>query len=474
MTDKITSGRKIAVEVLGRFGFLVACPGQDVSGKGGVSDVLHSVLHRTEERGKATDITFGVVRNLGLIDMLIEKIGKIAPGRTDERLRNILRVGVYELVYCPDVADYAIVNEGASLAGKRGGGKSSGFVNAVLRNVCRAIEARSIEVDGYDWSRVVPQSEAVGCLLKEPLLCDFYAEPSRYLSEAFSLPGWLVAEWVGEYGFGLAREICFASNRRCGVYLQPNTLKVSAEQLQGELVAEGVDAEEVEPVCGGRMLRFQGRRPIASFEAFCKGLFTVQDPTAAKVAGFFEPKTDETIVDLCAAPGGKTVRMAEVMDDAGRIIATDIDSERLSMVRQNCQRLGIKCVEAVELEKLDEAVEEGKADAVLVDVPCSNTGVMARRIEVRHRIGADVVAKLREKQLGLLERAAGLVRDGGRICYSTCSVMHPENRGVVDEFLKKHADFELVKEELTLPCAGGKGRVDFDGGYMAILQKSSF
>ena len=471
MADKITSGRKIAVDVLGRFGFLGASPGQDISGKGDVSDVLHSVLHRTDERGKATDITFGVVRNLGLINKLIEKIGKITPDRTDERLRNILRVGVYELVYCPDVADYAIVNEGASLAGNRGGGKSAGFVNAVLRNVCRAIEARSVEVDGYDWRRVVPQSEAMGCLLKEPLLCDFYADPSCYLSEAFSLPEWLIVEWIAEYGFGLAREICFASNRRCGVYLQPNTLKINTEQLQAKLVAEGVDAEEVEMVCGGRMLRFQGRRSIASFEAFCKGLFTVQDPTAAKVAEFFEPKVGETIVDLCAAPGGKTVRMAEVMGDAGRIIATDIDSQRLSMVRENCERLGIKCVEAVELEKFDEAVEKGKADAVLVDVPCSNTGVMARRIEVRHRIGEGAAAKLREKQLGLLERAGGLVGDGGRVCYSTCSVMRAENRGVVDEFLEKHGDFELVKEELTLPCAGGTGRVDFDGGYAAVLRQ---
>ncbi len=128
MTDKKTSGRKIAVDVLGRMRFLGASPGQDVSGKEDVSDALHSVLHRTEERGKATDITFGVTRNLGLIDMLLEKIAKIKPEQTDDRLRNILRAGVYELVYCPDVADYAIVNEGASLAGTRGGGKSAGLM----------------------------------------------------------------------------------------------------------------------------------------------------------------------------------------------------------------------------------------------------------------------------------------------------------------------------------------------------------
>lgn len=471
MADKITTGRKIAVDVLGRFRFPGASPRQDLSDKGDVSDVLHSLLHRTDERGKATDITFGVVRNLGLIDELVEKIAKIKPERTDERLRNILRMGVYELVYCPDVAEYAIVNEAASLAGTRGGGKSAGFVNAVLRNVCRAIEARSVEVAGYDWRRVVPQSETMGCLLKEPVLCDFHCEPAQYLSEAFSLPPWLTGEWIAEYGFGLTRDVCFASNRRCGVYLQPNTLKISTEQLQAKLVDEGLDAEEIEIVLGGRMLRFQGRRSIASFEAFDKGLFTVQDPAAAKVAEFFEPGSGETIVDLCAAPGSKTVRIAEVMDDAGRIIATDIDSQRLSMVRENCQRLGIKCVETVELEKLDKAVEGTEVDAVLVDVPCSNTGVMARRLEVRHRIREGVTANLREKQLGLLERAAGLVGAGGRICYSTCSVMRAENRGLVDGFLKKHGDFELVKEELTLPCAGGPGRVDFDGGYAAVLQR---
>ena len=463
MADKITSSRAVAVSVLGRY----------ADGRGDVSDILNRVNIPPQYRGKATDISFGVVRNLGLIDMLIEKIANVKGERTDKVLRDILRAGIYELVYCPDVADYAIVNEAVEMARERGGKKGSGFVNAVLRNICRAIENRSVDSAGYDWARVVPQDAVMGCLFKKALLCDFRSEPVRYLTEVFSLPQWLTAEWIAEFGFGLTRDISFASNRRCGVYLQPNILKVDADQLKAKLIDEGVDAGDVETVCNGKTLRFSGHRSVASFDAFGAGLFTVQDPTASKVAEFFNVRSGETVVDLCAAPGGKTVRMAQVMADDGTIIATDSDPGRLSMVRDNCSRLGLTCVEVVELAHLEKTLQARKVDAVLVDVPCSNTGVMAKRVEVRWRLRPDVIAKLKDKQFKLLVKASQLVSDGGRVCYSTCSVMKAENRGVVDEFLAMHKDFELVKDELTLPCAADHGRIDLDGGYVALLKKSA-
>ena len=462
MADKMTSSRAVAVEVLTRY----------TDGKGDVSDILNKTNIQPQQRGKATDISFGAVRNLALIDMLIEKIANVKDERTDKVLRNILRAGIYELVYCPDVADYAIVNEAVEMASERGGKKAAGFVNAVLRNICRAIEDRSVDTAGYDWARVVPQDAIMGCLFKKALLCDFRSEPAKYLSQVFSLPQWLTAEWIAEFGFGLTRDICFASNRRCRVYLQPNILKINAEQLEAKLIAEGVDSDDVEIVCRGKTLRFAGNRSIASFKAFSAGLFTVQDPTASKVARFFNLKAGETVVDLCAAPGGKTISMAQVMAGDGTVIATDSDPGRLAMVKENRDRLALTCVEVVELAQLKKTLQARDVDAVLVDVPCSNTGVMAKRVEVRWRIRQDVVAKLKAKQLKLLEKAAEIVDEGGRVCYSTCSIMKAENREVVDEFLAMHKDFELVKDELTLPCASGEGRIDFDGGYVALLKKS--
>jgi len=459
----MTSSRAVAVEVLTRY----------TGGKGDISDILNKTRIPPQQRGKATDISFEVIRNLALIDMLTENIANVKSERTDKHLRNILRAGIYELVYCPDVADYAIVNEAVEMARERGGKKGAGFVNAVLRNICRAIENRSVETAGYDWTRVIPQDAIMGCLFKKALLCDFRSEPAKYLSQAFSLPQWLTAEWIAEFGFGLTRDICFASNRRCGVYLQPNILKTNAEQLEAKLINEGVDSDDVEIVCNGKTLRFRGNRSIASFKAFSAGLFTVQDPTASKVAEFFNVKPGETAIDLCAAPGGKTVSIAQVMADDGTVIATDSNPERLAMVKQNRDRLGLTCVEIVELAQLEKTLQERDVDAVLVDVPCSNTGVMAKRVEVRWRIRQDVVAKLKVAQLKLLIKAAELVAEGGRICYSTCSIMKAENREIVDEFLAGHKDFEFVKDELTLPSASGEGRVDFDGGYAALLKKTA-
>ena len=462
MADKMTSSRAVAVEVLTRY----------TSGRGDISDILNKTRIPAQQRGKTTEISFGVVRNLALIDLLTESIANVKTERTDTHLRNILRAGIYEIVYCPDVADYAIVNEAVEMGRERGGKKGAGFVNAVLRNICRAIEDRSVETAGYDWTRVIPQDAIMGCLFKKALLCDFRSEPAKYLSQAFSLPKWLTTEWIAEFGFGLTRDICFASNRRCRVYLQPNILKVNAEQLEAKLIAEGVDSDDVEIVCRSKTLRFSGNRSVASFKAFNAGLFTVQDPTASKVAEFFNVKAGQTVVDLCAAPGGKTVSMAQTMACGGTVIATDSDPGRLAMVKENRDRLGLTCVKIVELEHLEKTLQARDVDAVLVDVPCSNTGVMAKRVEVRWRIRQEVVAKLKAKQFKLLEKAAQLVASGGRICYSTCSIMKAENRGVVDEFLAAHKDFEFLKDELTLPSASGERRVDFDGGYAALLKKS--
>jgi len=440
------SGRSVSVSVLRGFD----------GGKGDVGDLLGAVIRRCDERGKATDIVYGVVRNRDLIDRLLAKFGDVSKERVKGELLNVLRVGVYELVFCPGIEVYAAVNEAVSLGRSQ---KQRGFVNAVIRNICRGIEDRCVETDG-DSSKIVPLSVNSGCLFKEAVLPEPSEDGAAFLSAAFSLPGWLVGQWVDEFGFEKARGICFGSNRRAGVYLMPNTLKVSAAELAEKL------GDGFEIVCDGKMVRSPGG-DVASFDGFDEGLFSVQDPTAARAVDVLELKGGETVVDLCSAPGGKTVRMAQIMGDKGLIIATDADSGRLEKVRENCGRLGIECVKVVEAEEFDAAVEGMEVDVVLADVPCSNTGVMARRCEVRHRVRASICEELFKVQISIVEKAASMVRPGGKICYSTCSIMRNENSGVLDAFLKRHSDFEYAGSATTLPDSVD----DHDGGYVGVVRK---
>ncbi|MCK4999625.1 MAG: hypothetical protein KAS23_08820 [Anaerohalosphaera sp.] len=452
MGGKKRSGREVAFAVLEKFD----------AGRSDASQLLYSMIGRTEQRGQATDIVFGVIRNRDVIDRIITSVSKVPIERVKGKCLNILRIGTYELVFAPDTAEYAIVNDAVNIAHRFGGKKQAGFVNAVLRNILRGIDGRKVSLDEGQSKRTVPQSVEWGCLFAKDIVSGDGAE---YLSEAFSLPAWLVDRWVDEFGYDGARGICFASNRKPSIYLRANSLLATATGLLDKFADAGVEAVEV-----AGALKLVSRVPITELPGFAEGLFTVQDSTAGKVAPLFDLQPGQVVVDLCSAPGGKTTHIAELMADEGTVIATDIDSERLKKVDENRERLGIKSIRTVGMDELDEAISQaGRVDAVLVDVPCSNTGVLAKRVEVRHRLTQEGIAKLAEVQLDILQRAAKLVGTHGRICYSTCSISQEENRGVVDQFLAEDKRFVLTHEELTLPQAG---QFDHDGGYAAIMVRN--
>jgi 16S rRNA (cytosine967-C5)-methyltransferase len=197
----------------------------------------------------------------------------------------------------------------------------------------------------------------------------------------------------------------------------------------------------------------------------------VVDPAAASVVEVMEPRSGETVLDLCAAPGGKTMLMAQKMHNKGGIYATDIDGDRLGKIADTCARLGVEIVAIVGYESLPEIARDRKFDAVLADVPCSNSGVMARRAEVRYRITEEAVKQLAVRQLAILEHAAGLIRPGGRIVYSTCSILREENQEVVERFVSHHSDFEFEREFLMLPRPETAERMESDGGFAAVIRR---
>jgi 16S rRNA (cytosine967-C5)-methyltransferase len=459
------SARTVAIEVLNHYD-----PKRDYAGS-----ILDGLQGETDQRQKATDLVFGTLRNRRAIDTVITKFSGRPVKRIQSSLLNIIRIGTYELIYCPSTEQYAIVNEAVLNAKVSGGDKQPGFVNAVLRQITRHISNREAPLSQADAGCVLPQNPVAGCQFDTSFLPDSQASPSEYLGTAFSLPEWLVAGWLAEFGEESARQICFASNRRPSIYLRPNPLKTTMEALAEKLRDAGVDLEVDSE---DSMIRIISPQVISQLPGFAEGEFSVQDISASKPVRMLNPKPGWKILDLCAAPGTKTTQLAEATGDSAKIIATDINSRRLEMVRENVTRLGINSIDIVSyvgaVREPPLRAPERQFDCILLDVPCSNTGVLARRIEVRYRIKPETISRGGSRttptrlQAKLLRTASDLVRPGGKICYSTCSIQKAENSELVDGFLKENQNFTLESQQLTLPTAEG---FDHDGGYAAILAK---
>jgi len=448
---KKRTARYIAAQVLGQFD-----PKRSYAGP-----ILDKLLDQTLQRQRATDLVFGTIRNLFAIDKVIDTFAGCPVERIQRKLLNVIRIGCYELIYSPSTQQYSIINEAAENAKAVAGAKQVGFVNALLRKITRHIKNRQIELSQADAKRTLVQDAVSGCEFDTDFLPDFETEPAEFLSVVFSLPRWLVTDWFGEFGKEQARQICLAQNRRPSIYIRPNSLKTTAQKLIEKFEKEGI---ELEIVPDEAVLRIKSPQAITQLPGFEDGLFIVQDLSASQPVRLLAPRPGWMILDLCAAPGVKTTQLAEVTGDAAKIIATDIDSERLKKVKENTNRLGISCIEVVPYGQLPDI----KFDCILLDVPCSNTGVLARRIEARYRIGPDAITELTEAQFELLEKAAGLLKPQGKIFYSTCSIQRQENVEVIREFLDKNPEFNLELEQLILPSAEG---FDHDGGYTAIIQR---
>jgi 16S rRNA (cytosine967-C5)-methyltransferase len=493
--QKLKSARAIAAKVLNQ-----CDPRRNYAGP-----ILDGLLHKTDQRQRATDLVFGTLRNRGALDAVIAAFSGRPVQRIQPELLNIIRIGTYELVYLPATGEHAVVNEAVGNAKAAAGEKQAGFVNAVLRQILRHISNRRIplaqahirrtllhpstplracpeEFEGVKSLHAERRRGTTGCEFDTDFLPDSEASLAGYLSVAFSLPEWLVNGWLDKFGKESTRQICFASNRRPGIYLRPNTLKTKMDALAERFRQAGIDFD-TDP--NNSMIRIRNPQAIPQIPGFKEGEFTVQDLTASQPVRLLNPQPGWTILDLCAAPGTKTMQLAEATDDAAKIIATDIDARRLEMVRENVARLGIKSVDVVSYEQVpgiadcglpnaDVQIENRKSkvensfDCVLLDVPCSNTGVLARRIEARYRINPAKMQGLTRIQAGLLDRAMEIVKPNGKICYSTCSIQKAENSELIDNFLKKNKNFALESEQLTLPSAEG---FDHDGGYTAILVK---
>ncbi len=441
-----------------------------------VSTVLNKLLDHTNEKQRATDLAFGSIRNRIVIDDMITRFADCPVERIQSKLLNIIRIASFELIYNPQTPEYSIINEAVNIVKELAGKKQTAFVNAILRQITRHIENRQLPLSQAEPRRTLPQNLSTGCQFDTDILPDPEGTPADYLSLAFSLPKWLVADWLNDFGAEQVRQICFASNRRPSIYIRPNTLKTTIEEIAEKFQQAHIDFDivSIDTPQALSMIKLRSPRAITELPGFKEGLFTVQDITASLPVRLLNPRPQWKIIDLCAAPGTKTAQLAEITGDSAKIIATDIEPERLKSVKENTTRLGINSVSIVAYEE----VLNSKFDCVLLDVPCSNTGVLAKRIEARYRVSTKAIKKLTETQSELLGAAAKMLRPKGKICYSTCSIQKAENSERIRDFLRQNPAFELESELLTLPSAipqqlGASlsqiGAGDHDGGYVAVI-----
>jgi 16S rRNA (cytosine967-C5)-methyltransferase len=392
-------------------------------GKQFADDILDQLndRNRLEPRDRAwlREAFFGAIRHLSQLDFFIDRLRR---GELDANTQAVLRLGFFQLFHMRAPA-HAVVNETVDLAGR-----ARGLVNAILRRALR--EQLDLE-----------------------LALESAPDAIRY-----SHPDFLISRWEQQFGRDAVIALCEANNRPAEVFVRANGLKVTAGELARSL--PGAEQIDFHP----RAVRTP-RLPISWLRG---GLCYVQDPSTLVSCDLLDPQPGEQVLDACAAPGGKTTYLAELMDNRGHIIACDLWSSRLEYLQRNVRRLGIRNTHPVvaDLMKENPTLKRNSFDRILLDAPCSNTGVIRRRVDVRWRLTEEDFIRMPEQQFALLRRVSDLLKPGGVFVYSTCSLEREENEEVVQRALREIQGLELVEERRTKPW---KDRVD--GAYAAKLAK---
>jgi 16S rRNA (cytosine967-C5)-methyltransferase len=433
---KIVSGekpREIAAQILGRRGE-----------REYTEDLLEQALSESElptaDRRLCQELVYGIVRWQAALDWLIAR--KTAERPQKPGLRNLLRLGLYQIFWLERIPDHAAVNETVELAKRLGFGPQAGFVNAVLRGYLREFESTRKLLE--ELKRSQPD---VG----------------------YSHPDWLVRRWQTAWGIDKAAELMAWNNSPSRTFARVNTLKIEPAKLLPLWREEDVDYDFVRRDWLEENLVFELKThpPLPRLASFQKGFFYIQDPSTLLAVLELAPQPDETILDLCAAPGGKLTYTAQSMRNQGRLFAVDNNQGRLNFLADNCVRLGVTIAEPVFSDATKLTKERFPPfDRILLDAPCSNSGVMRRRVDLRWRISLEEILRLKETQLRLIRRAASLLKPGGTLVYSTCSLESEENRLVIDEALTELFGLTLERERQLMPFSE-----HVDGAYVARLKR---
>jgi 16S rRNA (cytosine967-C5)-methyltransferase len=411
------------------------------------------------DRRLATQLVYGVLRRRGTLRALLQPLVNRPAHQVEAWLWDALYLGAYQRALLTHIPAHAAVHETVELAVAFGRPGARGFLNGILRRLPELMTEERTTTAAAD---ALPLEHGEYRRLSRPIFPDPAAHPHEYLAAGFSLPDWLVHRWVPRYGVEECQRLGFWFAGPAPLTLRCQPLRCSREQLLAALHQAGHSAEPGEHP---QAIRLHEPGPIRDLPGYADGWFSVQDESAMHVASALAPEPGETILDLCAAPGGKATHLAELMHNTGRILACDVDEQRLQTVAGLAQRLGLTILSTCRLRDESGAdVPPGPFDRVLVDAPCSNTGVLGKRPEARWRLRPDDLRHLVQLQTRLLRLAVERVRPGGIVVYSTCSIEPEENRHVVDTVLENYPRLRLEAAEEAVP-----GRLS-DGGFWARLR----
>lgn len=367
-----------------------------------------------------TQLVYGTLKEQSLLDFWLDQA--LRGKKLTPKVRVNLRLALYQCAFLDAIPRPVAVDQAVELARKTEP-KAVGFVNWALRTVFRQ---------------------------EEPFPDPPKTDPLFFLATKYSHPQWLVALWLRELGEEATEALLQANQEEGTMALRANTLQVSREELAKLLASEGV---ETEPGIPPDSLRVTAGRAVAT-EAFRKGLFMIQGEASQLIAPLLAPEKGMRVLDLAAAPGGKTTHLAQLMENEGEIVAVDLYPQRLDLIVENCQRLGVEIVETLALDgrEIGNKVEL-PFDRVLVDAPCSGLGVMRGKPDLRWQKNLEELKELPKLQLELLTAAAAVTRVGGELCYSTCTINRGENEEVAQAFLEAHPHF--IKKPLWERLPGG-------------------
>ena len=417
--------------------------------------LLDSELRSNElsdpDKGLLSEMVHGVMRWQGRLDWVLNGFTHGNFSKSEINIKNALRVALYQILFLTHVPQYAAVNEAVEFIKRIRGEKLANFVNAVLRNIIRSIDAIHYPKNDDD--------------------------PVQYLAVYYSHPQWMVRRWSTRFEREELEKFLSVNNEIPGLALRINKLKIAPGEFLSLLDQQKIGYQGSAFI--DYFIRMRSLSGIAQMNIFQSGYFTVQDESAALPVLLLAPQPGERVIDMCAAPGGKTTLIAEMMNNQGQILAVDKYESKLNLIKTSCERLGIQNVQLVVADASELQIEP--AQKVLIDAPCSGLGVLRKKPDIRWKREPEDIPRLVKQQMSLLENAARLVLPGGVMVYSTCSTEPEENSQLVRSFLAKHPEFTLedASRFVNKAVVTAEGFVEtfphrhhIDGSFAARLVKS--
>lgn len=393
-----------------------------------------------QERAFITKVTEGTLEQMIKIDYIINSFSNIRVSKMKPVIRCILRSAVYQICFLDGVPDSAACNEAVNLAGKRGFRNLKGFVNGVLRNIARKKE------------QIVYPDER--------------KQPQEAVSVQYSLPLWLVEQWEKEYGMDKTKAMAKALLEEKPTAVRINLNQITKEELIKQLKSEGVDVTESKELPYALFL--SGYDYLNKLSGFQEGCFYVQDISSMKVAETAEPKEGDVVLDVCGAPGGKSIHIAQMLRGTGQVITRDLTPMKVAKIEENIARCRVENMraECADARVPDENLRE-KADIVIADLPCSGLGVIGRKKDIKYKMTPEKEQELVALQREILSVVPAYVKSGGTLVYSTCTIHKAENEENVQWLLENHRELHLESMQQIFPDETGN-----DGFFIAKLRKN--